>query len=114
VDLILRAESGRIDHERFMQIVQQLSFSANWWPSRNIICDFREAKLAFESMEELLGIAVEMTQYRSVLTNKIAHVSSPDSAQIQIARRLENILLLKGFFYKCFCNIDDARTWASN
>ena len=109
--LILKTASGKLDSDCFIRLFEEIIFSSTIYQRKNIICDFRKAQFNPESMGELFNIATEMTKYRLVLTGKIAHVACRDSDQIQVALNLENLMTLKGFNYKYFCDVDSARQW---
>jgi hypothetical protein len=108
---VLKAAAGEISHDRYMRLIEKAVFSAEAIPQQSILCDFREAFFPRESMQLLLNIAVEMAKYRLVLTSRIAHLSSRDSLQIHLARILANLLALKGFNYRSFSDMEDARAW---
>ena len=109
--LILKTASGKLDSDCFIRLFEEIIFSFTVYQRKNIICDFREAQFNPESMGELIHIATEMTKYRLVLTGKIAHVASDAGSQARIAMNLAKALALKGFNYKIFIDMEEARQW---
>jgi hypothetical protein len=110
---ILKSASGELTRERFLGIFDEIAFSSSIFQQRNVLCDFREAFFPDEAMSALLDIAMEMAKYRLVLKGRIAHVASPNPAQIQIARNLENLLAITDFNYRAFSDMEAARKWVS-
>jgi len=110
---ILRAVSGNLTSESFLRVFDEIVFSSSIIQQKNILCDFREAIFCDGSMSELLDIAIGMSRYRDVLEGKIAHVASETGAQGQIAMNLANVLALKGFNYKVFIDMEEARRWVA-
>ena len=110
---VLRAISGNLTSENFLRVFDEIVFSSSIIQLKNILCDFREAMFSDGSMSELLDIAIGMSKYRHVLEGKIAHVASEIGDQAQIATSLATVLTLKGFNYKVFVDIEEARRWVA-
>lgn len=110
---ILRAVSGELTCDSFLRIFDDIVFSSSIFQEENIICDLSEAMFPVGSMSELLDIAIGMDKYRLVLKCKIAHVAGGNGTQMRIARNLATVLAFKGFDYKVFTDMEEARRWVA-
>ena len=63
----LQAAPGEISSERCMRLIERAVVLAEVVPQQNVLCDFRAAFFARESMMLLLEIAIEMGKYRRAI-----------------------------------------------
>jgi hypothetical protein len=110
---VLRAVSGELTRESFLRVFDEIVLSSSIFQEKNVLCDFSETLFLDGSMSELLDIAIGMTKYRLVLKGKIGHVAGGNGTQIQIARNLAMVLSLKGFNYKVFVDMEEAKRWVA-
>ena len=110
-DFIRQNESGVLSEQRVSAIINRIASVATLHPDHNILLDFRETRIADVSMVDILKAAITIEKFKDVLKNKIANVIPDDSDRIDIAKRSEAAIQLKGINYRFFTEFEDAIDW---
>ena len=112
-DFLRKTETGDLDYDRIVEIVRELAAAAALHSGHNILLDLRETKVSVNSMYEVMKVAMEFSQFKTVFRNKIANVIPNDIARISMAKKAEAAFQIKGIQYKFFTDFEDAIEWLS-
>jgi hypothetical protein len=113
-DFIRMNESGKMDFDKSIQTVRELSTATSFHPSHNILIDLRDTTVSNTGMDELMKIVMEFNQRVPHFKKKIANLVPNDTNRISIAKRFEACMAVKQYNYKFFTNFEDALDWLSD
>ncbi len=113
-DFLRMNESGKMDLDKSIQTVRELSAAAAFHPSHNILIDLRQTTLSNIGMDELLKIVMEFNQLVPNFKNRIANLIPNDKNRISLAKRFEACMEVKQYNYKFFTTYEDAIDWLSD
>lgn len=112
-DFIRMTQTGKLDLERSIQLVRELSFSSDFHKDHNILIDLREADTDLD-LTDIIQVSLEFAGYKGVFKNKIAEVI-PDTAERHIiSRQLKKCMDLQGFQFEQFFDFEAAIEWLSD
>jgi len=114
-DFIRKNASGEIDSERSIELVRELSLSANLHVDHNILIDLRETTISIDSigMGDLMKIVTEFVQFAPSFKNKIANLIPDDADRVSIAKQFGACMNIKHVQYKFFTEFEHAIEWLS-
>ena len=112
-DFIRKNESGRLDLEKSIQIVRELSLTASLHPAQNILVDLRETVIAVQGMAEIMKIVMEFVQCMPSFKNKMAAVIPSNQDRVSFEKNFEACMQIKKLHYKCFTDSEIAIEWLS-
>jgi len=111
-DCIKKTAAGRLDHNRSINLIHELSVAVNNHKDQNILVDLREADVQTET-GDLMTFAAECAKYKSGFDNKIAVLIPDTEERIETAKRFKVCMDVQGFEFKQFTGYDEAMTWLS-
>jgi len=107
-------ESGDIDFDKSIQMVRELSATADLRTDHNILIDLRKTTASAAGMNEVMKIVMEFAQCMPSFKNKIANVVPNDANRVSLAKKFEACMNIKEFKYKFFTEFELAIEWISD
>jgi len=113
-DLICLTGSGGIDLERSKEMVRELAVAASFHRDCDILVDLRLC-IVQETIGDHLELALELANYQSIFTGKVAIMVPNDLENLSGARQLLACLSItdRPFRFEVFTSFEDAINWLS-
>lgn len=111
---IRRKESGKIDFEKCLQILEALSALNAFYPKHNFLLDHREAQASLSGIDTIMNVTLEFVRFMPAFNNKIAVVIPNDPHSVSIAENFQACMLLYDYRFKFFTDIELAEAWLTD
>jgi hypothetical protein len=115
LDFIRKNESGELSQDRIREIIKEIGVAATFYPDHNILIDNRETTISYQvNMSDIMKAAIELSEFKHTLTNKIANIIPKDEKRVSIAEKTQAAIRIKGIEYKIFTEFEAAIEWLSD
>jgi len=112
-DFIRKSESGELDLDKSIKIVQELSRAATFHADHNILIDLRKTTVSVSEFNDVMKIAIEVVRCMPSFKNKIANVIPSDENRVSLAKKFQAVMNIQHYQYKYFTEFEDAIEWLS-
>jgi hypothetical protein len=113
-DIIRHNESGNLDYDKSLAIINTIAGTAAYHQDHNILIDFRETTIEGQDWDSVLELSMHMARHKNIFNNKIANVVPEDEERLRVAKLFRACLDLHGFQYQIFTNFEEAVEWLSD
>ena len=113
-DFVRKNVSGELDLDKLMDLVRQFTYSASLHPDHSILIDMRGTTVSSLSTADLMKLTLEIAAHAPDYRNKIANVIPDNEERLRAAKQFHSCMVLKGFSYEFFTDLEKALEWLSD
>ncbi len=107
---IQKKETGRLNRERTLNLIHELSTAIKLNSNQDILVDLRYADVESD-MLELMSFSAECAKYGSDFHRKISILIPKTPARIETARLFKSCMDIQGFRFRQFFDYEAAIEW---
>ncbi|MDJ0887908.1 MAG: hypothetical protein QNI89_11435 [Desulfobacterales bacterium] len=111
-DFIRYTETGDLDVNRSLLIVNALSIAAKHHLDHHILLDLRETDAKID-ISDVMAIAAEFGKHRDAFQNKIAVLIPNTEQRLELAKQVKACMELQSFRFNQFIDFEKAMEWLS-
>ena len=113
-DFIRKTESGEIDLNKSIKIVQEIAAAAALHADHNILIDLRKTTVSAAGIDEVMKVVMEFVNCMPSFNYKIANVIPSDVNCVDLAKKVEACMTIKDVQYRFFTQYEQAIEWLSD